>query len=269
MYATNILTAILTPDDFSVVLSALNTLEGLTTISNPKLIVANEQTATIKMATDEPNIKISVQRGNAQLGQNDLYTSELDPSTPYFTYGITVDVTPRININGDISVKITPTLSHKIEKETKIVGSNAYPVIASRTLDTQFTLGNGRTAAIGGLTSVGDNDVRSKIPVLGDIPLIGKYLFSHTSKVREQKEIIIFVTCNTTDSQTERNAGVPDDSLLIYRQQEQDRKRRIELDTEMKARAEAAAAETNAPARKPKKATFKDSPMYDLPLDGI
>lgn len=208
-------TALLTADDFKVVLSALKQMNGVSVVSNPKIIVANEQTATIHIGENEPNIKGTVTPG--QQGQANTTTYELDDKKPYFEFGIKLDVTPTINNSSNITVTINPTLSRFVRNKVT-PDNNSFPVEATKTIRTTFALESGRTAAIGGLTETTDSKQEIKIPLLGDIPLIGKYLFSYTHDAREQKETIIFVTVGIAEpGHIERNDGLPEDADLVHR----------------------------------------------------
>lgn len=211
------LSAVLDQKAFSFVISMLEGMNGAKLVSNPKIIVANEEKATIKMATDEPNIKITTVRATVQ-GQADQITTELDGTRPFFTYGITVDVTPRINTASNITVTIRPELSTKVDTKEAPDG-NQYPYIEKKVVETVFSLGNGRTAAIGGLTQTTDDDVKTKIPLLGDIPLIGSRLFSYTSRNKMQKEVLIFVTVGLVDAQTATDqTGLPSETRIYHNQ---------------------------------------------------
>lgn len=91
-----------------------------------------------------------------------------------------------------------------------------YPEIQMKRVKTTFSLGDGQTAVIGGLTQTRDRDVIKKVPLLGDIPLIGKYLFSHQTKEKQQIETIIFVTVGIIDPTNPSSAlQVPEASQLI------------------------------------------------------
>ncbi|MEI8242935.1 MAG: secretin N-terminal domain-containing protein [bacterium] len=207
------LSAVLTPGEFNIVLSMLEGSSGTKLVSNPKIIVANEEKATIKMAQDEPNIKITRARATIQ-GQEDVITSELDDKRPYFTYGITVEVTPRINTTSNITVTIKPELSTKVTDKVAPDG-NVFPIIEKKVVETVFSLSDGRTAAIGGLIQTEDADIQSKVPLLGDIPLLGRWLFQHKSRVKNQKEVLIFVTVTLVEAQTStRETGLPSESVL-------------------------------------------------------
>jgi type II secretory pathway component GspD/PulD (secretin) len=90
--------------------------------------------------------------------------------------------------------------------------------IAKKTISTVFALDSGKTVAIGGLTETSDREVTSKIPLPGDIPLLGKYLFSHTHKEKSQEETIIFVTVGLAmPDSILRETGLPEDTELARR----------------------------------------------------
>lgn len=211
----DIRTAVLSADDFRVILSALKQMDGVSVVSNPKIIVANEQTAQIHIGENVPNIKGTVTPG--QQGQANTTTYALDERKPYFELGVSLDVTPTINNPSNITVKITPKLSRNAGEKVSPDG-NSYPIESTKTINTVFSLESGKTAAIGGLTETSDGDKTTKIPLLGDIPLIGKYLFSHTHKERTQKETIIFVTVGIAPPRSiGRNDGLPEDAELVLR----------------------------------------------------
>lgn len=207
-------TATLSMSDFKLVLSALKELDGVDIVSNPKIIVANEQMATIHIGQREPNI-----RGETTTPESGapVTTYNLDPSQPYFEFGIKLQVTPTVNTENNITVQIKPSLTRfVIDKEAP--DGNKFPITAQKTIETVFTLENGHTVAIGGLTETHDRESIKKVPLLGDIPLLGKYLFSHTYNVREQLETIIFVTVGMANPESLiKESGIPERGRLIHR----------------------------------------------------
>ncbi|MCF7847922.1 MAG: hypothetical protein K9M45_03650, partial [Kiritimatiellales bacterium] len=87
---TEVLTSVLSADEFRLVLSALEENQGVNIVSNPKIIVANEQEASIAIVRKEPNIR--QERKESLNDQPDLVTCELDPDEPFFEYGIKLNV---------------------------------------------------------------------------------------------------------------------------------------------------------------------------------
>jgi len=211
------LSATLTPAQFNVVLNMLQGATGTKLISNPKIIVANEEKALIKMAEDEPNIRLTVLRSTVQ-GQSDQITSALDGTQPYFTYGIMVEVTPRINTSSNITVTIKPELSSKISEKTAPDG-NTFPIIDKKSVETIFSLADGCTAAIGGLITTSDSDKSSKVPLLGDIPYLGEWLFSYKGRAKSQTEVLIFVTVRLIDPSANLDPSQLPSETAIYTKQ--------------------------------------------------
>lgn len=224
-------TAIFDASAMSLAISALQTSDDVAQISNPKLIVANEERAIIDMTTKDPYVKVTKTQEGTGADAQITYTTSMDAipvptgdkkdvsyiEGAFFSYGIEVDVTPRINNSSNITVVIEPTLSELVSYYEPAAGLTRYPKISSKSVKTTFSLGNGQTAVIGGLTSTSDREVVKKVPILGSIPLL-KYFFSHTEKVKEQYETIIFVTVgivNPDDKST--TMGLPDGARLVQK----------------------------------------------------
>jgi type II secretory pathway component GspD/PulD (secretin) len=212
-FSEHVFTSVLDVDQFTVVLNALEANKGVSVVSNPKIIVANEELANISIIRKEPNIKQA--RTESNNDNPDLITFELDPEQPFFEYGIKLDVIPSINTSSNITISIKPSLTRKFGD--KVAGNNTYPIIDEKTIETVFNLTSGQTAAIGGLTEVEDSEEERKVPYLGSIPFLGR-LFSWKQVSQGQSETIIFVTvglANTEDIDTE--SGLPEDTELARR----------------------------------------------------
>ncbi len=220
---TEVLTSVLSADEFRVVLSALEQNKGVNVVSNPKVIVANEEKANISIVRKEPNLK---QEREQQLNdQPPTTTFTLDPDQPFFEYGIKLDVLPSINTSSNITVQISPSLTRKFAD--KQAGEVTYPIIDEKSIETIFNLSSGQTAAIGGLTEVTEGDQEKKVPVLGSIPFLGR-LFSWKETVRGQNETIIFVTVGLANTQEiDSETGMPGDAELARRQIIRDKNKRI------------------------------------------
>ncbi len=206
--------AALSADDFSVVLSALKDISGVEIVSNPKIIVANEETAQIHIGNKKPNIKGTIQTsGDSQ--STTVYA--LDETEPYFEDGVKVEVTPTVNTSDNITVRIEPTLDRLDTTPTYAPDGTEYYGKSTKTISTVFGLQSGQTAAIGGLTEASRTDVDRSIPFLGDLPLLGR-LFSYSSTSKAQTETIIFVTVGLANPDImEFESGLPEDSKLAMR----------------------------------------------------
>ncbi len=221
--SSHVLTTVLSADEFRVVLSALEQNKGVNIVSNPKIIVANEEPANISIVRKEPNLK--QERQQALNDTPDTITFTLDPDQPFFEYGIKLDVVPSINTSSNITVQINPSLTRKFAD--KQAGDNTYPIIDEKSIETIFNLASGQTAAIGGLTEVTEATETRKVPVLGSIPLLGR-LFSWDKTMRGQDETVIFVTVGLANTQDlNEETGMPGDAELARRQVIQDRNYKV------------------------------------------
>lgn len=245
---TDVRTAVLGADDFRLVLSALKDTRGVTVVSNPRIIVANEEEATIHI-------------GDTQRPFISTVTPATDNSAPLVTYnpgdpvdlGVKLLVTPVVNTESNISVTIQPELTRLAGTDTAPNGQT-YPIISKKRIRTLFSLESGKTAAIGGLTETTDNEAVKKIPLLGDLPLLGKYLFSHTTKEKRQQETIIFVTMGLAMPDVmQQDAGLPENSELVHKKVLNTELRRQEFKAEMEKAREAVEKAKTEPKTTPKR----------------
>ncbi|MFH1519483.1 MAG: secretin N-terminal domain-containing protein [Candidatus Omnitrophota bacterium] len=124
-------------------------------------------------------------------------TTGTTETVTFVDIGTSLRVTPNINDDGYITMRIHPEVS----SFASAVGSN--PRITTREADTTVRVKEGETLVIGGLIKNTDNRTHDKIPVLGDIPFLG-FLFSRTSKSVEQIELAVFITPKILRSRAEK-----------------------------------------------------------------
>lgn len=206
--------AILSAADFQLTLSALKQETGVSVVSNPRIIVASGETAKIHVGRKDPNYVTRTEPG-ASAGTV-VTRRELSDALPFIETGVRVSVQPTVNTESNITLRMIPELSRVLE----IIGGKEgdIPPIITRTITTEFNLDSGKTVAIGGLTSSDDREVVTKVPLLGDIPLVGKYLFRHTKTERKQDEVIIFVTVGLAGTDAMYTTiGIPSEGRLIHR----------------------------------------------------
>lgn len=221
-------TAVLGADDFRLMMAALKGQDGVSIVSNPKIIVANGEKATIHIGEVRRPFRAEVTPGT----QNSAPTIIYNPGDEV-TLGVQLDVVPTINTDSNITVNIEPALTRFVGEEVAPNGQT-YPIIGQKSIKTLFNLASGRTAAIGGLTETEDVLDVKKVPLLGDIPLIGKYLFSYKGETRRQRETIIFVTVNLAASENmDKRIGIPEDSQLVHRHFVKAARRTLDFEEEM------------------------------------
>jgi type II secretory pathway component GspD/PulD (secretin) len=103
--------------------------------------------------------------------------------------GVKLSVTPLTGGNGEITTTITPEVSNITEQDQQ----TGLPVLSTRNASTTVRVRDGETIVIGGLTLNQEQVTDQKIPILGDIPLLGN-LFRSQSKSHVQTELVVFVT---------------------------------------------------------------------------
>ena len=217
----------------SLTLKALDATEDARTFSNPKIIVSSGKKAVVDMTTKYPNVKVAAKRTDAS-GSTSLDIASNIEAIPgedkfmfakeaFFSWGISLEVTPRISTNGLINVSIVPTISSQSdwvvtgtssEDDSGTIASR-YPVIEVQRLVTEFSLESGTTAVIGGLSVTKERQVDNGIPLLREIPWIGPRLFGSMEREKEQKEIIVFVTVGLVNPRSvDRDVGLPKNAVL-------------------------------------------------------
>jgi len=221
--------------EMSVVLRALESTEDAKTFSNPKIIVSSGKKAVVDMTRKYPNVRISAKRTTTG---SDVTSLDLDmqmaeipgedkfmfAKEAFFSWGIQLEVTPRISTNGLINVQIVPTISDctdyvtaGTETDATSTGtySSRYPIINVQRLVTEFNLASETTAVIGGLSRTVERQVDNGIPLLRDIPWIGQKFFGSKVRVKEQHEIVVFVTVGLVDPvKMRKDAGLPKNAVL-------------------------------------------------------
>ena len=112
------------------------------------------------------------------------------PITDYrsFNDGISLEITPTVTQGGSITLNISP----EIKTAGRSSGDGPRD-ISTRNLKTTVTLKNGETLCLGGLVRKGKSEVRTAVPFLGSIPLIGR-LFSYVSEVDDESDLAIFIS---------------------------------------------------------------------------
>ena len=118
-------------------------------------------------------------------------------TTKFVDIGVTLRVTPQINDDGYITMRVHPEVS------SLYASLGAGPRITTREADTTVRIKEGETLVIGGLIKQSDDRTKEKIPILGHIPLIG-FLFSRSEKKAEQKELAVFITPKILRSREEK-----------------------------------------------------------------
>ncbi len=159
----------------------LSLLEGnglARVLAEPTLVAMSGQSASFLAGGELP---IPVPQG--------LGTSTIQ----YKSFGIGLTVTPTVLSNDRIALKIAPEASDLDFTNAVSINGVATPAITTRRADTAVELGDGESFIIGGLVSRNTTSNVDKVPLLGDLPVIGNFFKQQTYKMNE-KELVIVVT---------------------------------------------------------------------------
>lgn len=188
--------------DISGFIDALESKTDVNTLSSPKLTVYNNQRAHLKIKKLSNYISEVKAELRASEGASNEFLS-LNVNVEQGQAGTILDVTPTINADGTITLDLHPTyLTVNLSNVRNILnqsGSNTFsnpmtlPVYTKQSIDTSVTIMNGGVVVLGGLITEEENKDFKKVPVLGDIPLIGKYLFTNEQVTDEKTYLLIFV----------------------------------------------------------------------------
>jgi general secretion pathway protein D len=165
-----------------VVLNALHNVTDVKVLSNPSLVVLDNQAATLTVGDQVP-----ISTGSATV----LTTSNTVVNTiSYQSTGIILNVTPRINSSGSIVLEIEQEDSEVSPTSTS---GSLTPTISQRKIKSSISVPNGQTVLLGGLISDSTSKVVQGIPALDQLPELLSGAFSNRTTVRARTELIIFI----------------------------------------------------------------------------
>jgi type IV pilus assembly protein PilQ len=179
-------TAVFSASEFNVVLSALKQNNDSELVSNPTVVTMDNTEATIEIVTEVPQLEFEF---NEETG-----TSRATGLAEPLKFGTKILVTPQVNAAGFINLNITPEVSNQIGIQETEFGDQ--PILSTRKATTDVMIKDGYTLALGGLTQNENTKNGTKVPVLGDLPGVGR-LFRSDSDEMSQRNLIIFITART------------------------------------------------------------------------
>ena len=189
-------------NDFSAFIELLKTQGDVQVLSSPQISTVNNQKAVIKVGKDE--FFITDVESNTSTTTATATTQSNVELTPFFS-GVALDVIPQISESGEIILHIHPTVSTVTEKIKDISISSgtslSVPLAIStiRESDSVIRAKSGQVVIIGGLMQNSVEERVSKVPLLGDIPLLGA-LFRHTQEITKKSELVILLKPIVMDS---------------------------------------------------------------------
>lgn len=195
--------------DVNILLQLLQEDDDSNLLSAPKVLTLNNQEATIIVGTKYPIIRSETS------GDTATTSTSLDS---YENIGIQLNVVPQVCAANQINMIVHPSVSEK-EGETSgvtvtsgITALTAYPIVSIREVETQIILTSGETAVIGGLMTQRDGKSTFKVPLLGDIPILGR-LFRRNVNSTENIELLVFLKATVINPD-----AYPANSIVEYDQ---------------------------------------------------
>ncbi|MEO0794511.1 MAG: type II secretory pathway, component PulD [Verrucomicrobiota bacterium] len=205
--------------DVNLTVNALSRQEGSDLLSAPKLTVLSGRTAQIVVAQElrypenYGDIEAEVSNnGGSVLGGGGTSVAITAGTPQDFTVrnvGVEMEVTPTVEENENISLKLEPRVTEfegfveyggpsiAISGGTTVTVPSGFfqPIFSTREVRTEVTIFDGATVVIGGLTREEIKTIEDKVPVLGDIPFLGR-LFQNKGETAQKRNLLIFVTAN-------------------------------------------------------------------------
>lgn len=169
------------PLDLSISLSAVFEDRRNRLLANPRVAVLDGREATIFIGDEVNYVKLIQQTPQGANVETDRVNA-----------GIILNVVPRIHEDGKITLHIKPEVS-VISGFLQVPGGGSLPQVAKRTAQTTVRVQDGETIVIGGLIRESDIRAVQKVPLLGDLPIIGQ-LFRKTSNSKNKSEVVIMIT---------------------------------------------------------------------------
>jgi general secretion pathway protein D len=170
--------------DVNATIHALASVNKTEVLSRPSVLTRNNQQATILVGETIPIITSST--ASALTGEPTNTIEQQD-------IGIILKVTPFITAEGNVEMILDPEISSLSSQSVPIGNNVSFPVINKISADTVVVTPNNQTVVIGGLMQTQKTSTENKIPLLGDIPVLG-YAFKFKTSNTQKTELIIFLT---------------------------------------------------------------------------
>jgi general secretion pathway protein D len=174
----------------SAILDALHTVTDLKVLSNPSLVVIDNQVATLVVGDQVPISTGSASVLNAATATSNTVINSVD----YRPTGIIVRVSPRVNANGNVRLDIEQEISNVVTTAGAAAAStpNLTPTVSQRKVKSSIVVASSQTVLLAGLIQEQTEKDRSGLPIFDDLPGAG-ILFSHSTKTTSRTELIMFI----------------------------------------------------------------------------
>jgi type II secretory pathway component GspD/PulD (secretin) len=187
--------------DIRALLDVLVTSGDASVNAQPRISVIDGKEAVFANTTQVPFATSSIQNNNS-LNQNTITSTRVD----FIDVGTILRVLPRITQDGKVIMEISSEDSSFTIRD--VLSNDRVTSVPEKTqniAETTVLVNDGETIVIGGLRTSSLSDKSNKVPILGDIPVLGR-LFRRTEKNHQQRELLIFITPTIIDGTTQAEA---------------------------------------------------------------
>lgn len=174
---------IFTPGSSNITIDALSRVTDVQVLSSPSLVVQDNSEAVLTVGDEVPLVTrtaVSVDNPDAPVVNNIEYRET----------GVILEVRPRINSNNVVTLEVSQEVSRVQDVVTR---ADQNPIIAQRRISSKVNVTSGQTVVLGGLIQDSTTQGVDKVPVLGDVPVLGN-LFRSTNNQTQRTELIVFIT---------------------------------------------------------------------------
>ncbi len=229
----------LTAKEYSGFLGAIKTDNRFEVLSTPRIFTSNNSEAEINISQSLPYVT------NQRVDSNGNYSY----SYSFMDVGIVLTVTPRITSNGYVTMDVTQTANDFV----RYTDFNA-PVVNQREAQTTVSVRDGETVVLGGIIKGSLSSTVNKIPILGDLPLLGA-AFRSTNQTKSKTELLVFLSPKVVRDEADARA---------LREQVEGQLQPKTLEKVLNSRLGQPTAAKDEPA---KLVPLKDGPAKDAPAD--
>lgn len=173
----------ITGEDFNFLVRALQSDSRLEVIQRPMIMCQDNQVANITVGQSVPIPQATGQNTGGTVQTNVVYQD----------VGVILKVEPNINPDGWVYLKVAPEISDIADSSIQVGPGVFAPIFTNRKAETFVAVKDGETVVIGGLITTSESESESKVPLLGDLPLIGA-AFRTTVRVKRKTELLLALT---------------------------------------------------------------------------
>jgi MSHA type pilus biogenesis protein MshL len=176
-------------DSYLALIEALREQGDVRMVSQPRIRILNNQTARVKVGTDETFFSRSTSR-TIQNGGGVLDT--VNDAARSVNLGVALTVTPQISADGWAMLNIAPSVTRLVGTTASPSGESSAPILDVSEASTLVRVRSGELVLLGGLIQEETSDTNRRVPGLGDVPLLGN-AFKSTYQAGKRKELVIFL----------------------------------------------------------------------------